>query len=407
MNGLCRELMSALLSSEEATRVEYEPSPRERNGGNHGKGIVTLFGPLPAIERTYYYDTEKKCGHYPFDDRLGLFGRYTPALCAEAMRYAVNHPYADASREFARAHSFALSPDVIKEIVAAHGARAIAFAKDSGIGEKDDRDAPADIVYGMSDGTGIALRRKHTSKTRGKKGRKGKSKTREAKMAVFFKGGIDSENKPFRFMGSTTYVATLDRREKFEKAARAEFDRRFGQKPKLMIYISDGGKWTQTVHKNVFPFAVEILDVCHALEHLTPLMLGLGFKEGSKRWKRLHRYWSDRVKAGKIGSMIDAIWKGKYGKLTKAAMKEYKYFRRNKNRMKYDEYRANGWFYGSGAVESGCKCVIGQRFKQSGMIWSLNGSKALLAIRALYKSNRLEQFFNNIISGLPQVSCAA
>ena len=407
MNGLCRELMSALLSSEEATRVEYGPSPGERNGGCHEKSIVTLFGPLPAIERTYYYDTGKKCGHYPFDDRLGLFGRYTPALCAEAMRYAVNHPYADASREFARAHSFALSPDVVKEIVAAHGAKAIAFAKDSGIGEKEDKDAPADIVYGMSDGTGIPLRRKHTSKTRGKEGRKGKSKTREAKMAVFFRGGIDSENKPFRLMGSTTYVATLDRREKFEKAARAEFDRRFGRRPKLMVYISDGGKWTQTVHKNAFPFAVEILDICHALEHLTPLMLGLGFKEGSERWKRLHRYWTDRIKAGKVNSILDAVWKGKYGKLTKAAMKEYKYFRRNKDRMKYDEYRANGWFYGSGAMESGCKCVVGQRFKQSGMIWSLDGSAALLAIRTLYKSNRLEEFFNHIISGLPQVSCAA
>ena len=75
--------------------------------------------------------------------------------------------------------------------------------------------------------------------------------------------------------------------------------------------------------------------------------------------------------------------------------------------MKYDEYRANGWFYGSGAMESGCKCVVGQRFKQSGMIWSLGGSKALLAIRTLYKSNRLEEFFNHLVADLPQLSCAA
>ncbi len=82
-------------------------------------------------------------------------------------------------------------------------------------------------------------------------------------------------------------------------------------------------------------------------------------------------------------------------------MKEYKYFRRNKDRMKYDEYRAKGWFYGSRAVESGCKTVVGLRFKQSGMIWSLNGAKALLAIRTLYKSNRLEEFFNYLVAGLP------
>ena len=407
MNGLCRELMAALLSSEEATRVDYEPTGSECNGGCHEKRIVTLFGMLPPIKRTYYYDTERKDGHYPFDDRLGLFGRYTPALCAEAMRYAVNHPYGDASREFARAHSFALSPDVMMEIVDAHGAKAVEFAKDSGIGEKEDKDAPADIVYGMSDGTGIALRKKHTSKTKGKKGRKGKSKTREVKMAVFFRGGIDSENKPFRLSESTTYVATMDRRAKFEKQARAEFDRRFGQRPKLMIYISDGGRWTQTVRKNEFPFAVEILDIYHAIEHLKPLMLGLRIKEGSKRWKRLHKQLRDKISEGKIESVLDSLWKGRYGKLTKDAMKEFKYFRRNKDRMKYDEYRANGWFYGSGMVESGCKTVVGQRFKQSGMIWSLDGSKSLLALRTLYKSNRLEEFFNHLVAGLPQVACAA
>jgi hypothetical protein len=37
--------------------------------------------------------------------------------------------------------------------------------------------------------------------------------------------------------------------------------------------------------------------------------------------------------------------------------------------MKYDIYSANGWFIGSGVIESGCKTIVCQRFKQSGMIW--------------------------------------
>lgn len=407
MNGLCRELVGALLSSEEATDVGYVPAGRERNGGVHEKRIVTLFGPVQPIGRTYYYDAEKREGHYPFDDRLGLVGRYTPAVCAEAMRYAVNHPYGDAAREFERAHSFALSPDAVRGIVMAHGEKAAGFSKDAGRGGKEDRDGPAEVVYAMADGTGYALRRKHTSKTKGRKGRKGKSKTREVKMAVFFQGGTDSDGKPFRKDGTTTYVATTGRRAKFEKLARAEFDRRFVHMPKTAIYVGDGGGWVHSVHENEFPFAVEILDVYHAKEHLRPLMLGLGLKEGTKRWKRLHKYWSDRIAAGKVESVLKSVWDGKYGKLTKDAKREYKYFRRNKDRMRYDEYRAKGWFYGSGAVESGCKTVVGQRFKQSGMIWSLNGSKALLAIRTLYKSNRLEEFFNYLVEDLPQVACAA
>lgn len=367
MNGLCRDLMGELLSSEEASRLDYEPVGNERNGGHHAKEFVTFFGPQPPIFRTYFWNAETKTGHYPFDERLGIVGRYTPAVCAEA----------------------------------------IAFSKDGDAGGKEDRDAPAEIVYVMADGTGVALRKKHTSKTKGKKGRKGKSKTREVKMAVFFRGGIDSENNPFRMAESTTYVSTTDRREKFEKLARAEFDRRFGRMPKLTIYIGDGGKWVHSVHENEFPFAVEILDIWHAKEHLKPLMLGLGIKEGSKRWKQLHKYWSDRISDGKIESVLDSLWKGKYGKLVGDAMKEYKYFRRNKDRMKYDVYRKNDWFYGSGAMESGCKSVVGQRFKLSGMIWSLNGTKNLLALRTLYKSNRLDEFFNHLVAGLPQVACAA
>ena len=149
-----------------------------------------------------------------------------------------------------------------------HGPKAIAFSKDGDAGGKEDRDAPAEIVYGMADGTGVALRKKHTSKT--------------------------------------------------------------------------------------------------------------------------HKYWSDRISDGKVESVLDSLWKGKYGKPVGDAMKEYKYFRRNKDRMKYDVYRKNGWFYGSGDMESGCKTVVGQRFKQSGMIWSLNGTKNLLALRTLCKSNRLD-----------------
>lgn len=407
MNGLCRDLMGELLSSEEASRPDYEPAGDERNGGRHAKEFVTLFGPLPPIFRTYFWNTETKTGHYPFDERLGAVGRYTPAVCAEAMRLGVIHPYDVASQEFARTHSFALSADTIRSIVEAHGPKAIAFSKDRDAGGKEDRGAPAEIVYAMADGTGVALRKKHTSRTKGRKGRRGKSKTREVKMAVFFRGGIDSENNPFRMAESTTYVATTDRREKFEKLARAEFDRRFGRMPKLTIYVGDGGKWVHSVHENEFPFAVEILDVWHAKEHLKPLMLGLGIKEGSKRWKQLHKYWSDRISDGRIESVLDSLWKGKYGKLAGDAMKEFKYFRRNKDRMRYDVYRKNGWFYGSGAMESGCKSVVGQRFKQSGMIWSLNGTKNLLALRTLYKSNRIDEFFNHLVADLPQVACAA
>ena len=45
------------------------------------------------------------------------------------------------------------------------------------------------------------------------------------------------------------------------------------------------------------------------------------------------------------------------------------YFRNQVDRMDYPTDEANGWFIGSGAVESACKTVVGQRLKGSGMRW--------------------------------------
>ena len=43
------------------------------------------------------------------------------------------------------------------------------------------------------------------------------------------------------------------------------------------------------------------------------------------------------------------------------------YFTTNAVRMRYAHFRSLGFFVGSGAVEAGCKAVIGQRLKLSGM----------------------------------------
>lgn len=404
MNGLCRELMAELLSAGAATARNYEPEADERNAGNHGKRIVTLFGELPEIKRTYYWNEDSHSGHYPFDDRLGLVGRYTPAAADEMARCAVSHPYKDAAEAFSHCHAFKVSPDTIREIVGMLYDESSAFAKGSGGGERDACDEKAGIVCVMADGTGMPMRRECL---KGAKGKDGRARTREVKAGAIFVASRTKDNEPHRDLDTTTYVATTHRREKFGKYLRSEFDRRFSREPDTVLYITDGGKWLHSIHESEFPFAVEILDVYHAVEHLKPLLAGLGIKENSKEWKYRHHYWSECIKAGKVQNVLDYIWKNMRARLGKDAIREYKYYRSNAGRMKYDEYRANGWFIGSGVIESGCKTVIGQRFKQSGMIWSLKGAKALLPLRTLYKSNRLEEFFAYLVRDLRQVDCAA
>ncbi|MDN5917205.1 MAG: hypothetical protein L0I76_19230 [Pseudonocardia sp.] len=52
-------------------------------------------------------------------------------------------------------------------------------------------------------------------------------------------------------------------------------------------------------------------------------------------------------------------------------------------------------FVGSGAVEAGCKAVIGQRLKLSGMRWNIPGATGILTLRTQQASNRFDQIWTN------------
>ena len=59
--------------------------------------------------------------------------------------------------------------------------------------------------------------------------------------------------------------------------------------------------------------------------------------------------------------------------------------------MRYKWFRSRGLFVGSGVVEAGCKAVIGQRLKQSGMHWTVNGADAIVALRCQQAGGTREQ----------------
>ena len=128
----------------------------------------------------------------------------------------------------------------------------------------------------MADGTGIPMRKECL---KGAKGKDGRAKTREVKAAAIFRASTTSDNEPHRDIGTTTYVATTHRTEKFGKLVRAEFDRRFGQVPETMSPTEASG-----FRPSAEPLPVAPDPTLHYREHLKPMMSGL-IREGSKEWK--------------------------------------------------------------------------------------------------------------------------
>ena len=52
-----------------------------------------------------------------------------------------------------------------------------------------------------------------------------------------------------------------------------------------------------------------------------------------------------------------------------------------------------GLCVGSGAVESMCKGLVGERFKRRGMRWSVAGANAVLALRAAIFNEEYDDFW--------------
>ena len=70
------------------------------------------------------------------------------------------------------------------------------------------------------------------------------------------------------------------------------------------------------------------------------------------------------------------------------------YFENNAPGMRYHWFRQCGLFIGSGVVEASCKTVIGQRLKQAGMHWTVNGADAITALRCRDASSTWEAVCN-------------
>jgi len=108
--------------------------------------------------------------------------------------------------------------------------------------------------------------------------------------------------------------------------------------------------------------------------------------------KRYRDRWWTELDAGKIEKIIFQAGRILPQELeqNKKARGEIRYLAKNKTRMQYAEFRAKGLFVGPGVVEAGCRTMISQRLKQSGMEWTQRGANAIIALRCVMKSNRLE-----------------
>ena len=144
--------------------------------------------------------------------------------------------------------------------------------------------------------------------------------------------------------------------------------------------------------ESLYPHATHIVDIYHAREHLHELAAHLAFiTPDPPRWlsDRL-----DDLDAGNIEAIITAARQYPLdGVLADELDKKLHYFQANSHRMQYARFKSLGMFTGSGAIEAGCKAIIGQRARQSGMHWTVSGAADIIALRCQHASGRRDELW--------------
>jgi hypothetical protein len=160
--------------------------------------------------------------------------------------------------------------------------------------------------------------------------------------------------------------------------------------PLVKITDAGGDNWEYLA---TLPPGPEILDFFHATEHLAAAIAAV---HGDGTFATRHKFelLRERLLTEDRGAeaVINALryLAGKHPRTTKV-VKVLAYFRKNKHRMRYAEWKRAGYMIGSGVVEAACKTLVAQRLKLSGMRWGERGAQAILTMRGWDQSDRFDE----------------
>ena len=404
--GLLRlggSMLGGLLSADRGYRGPQVPCGQGHEAefaGYRDKSFDTVLG-LVTLTRAWYHCAA--CGHglAPRDAELGVAGAsLSPGLAAMTDRAAAAVPFRQATRLLEDMAGVRLTAKRAERAAEASGAAVAAAGRDRArliAARKLVPLPPAplpDKLYAAIDGTGVPVTSRETAGRQGK-GTDGRARTREVKLAVFFtQDKVNDNGYPVRDRDSTSVIATFEPASTFAGLVKAEGIRRGAGHVRQLTILGDGAAWIWGIATAKFPEATQIVDLFHAREHLHDLARLLEFMLGNRKDEWLAARLAD-LGYGYIDGITPAAREFPLVGVKKDELDTaLGYFEHNAPRMRYHWFRQCGLFTGSGVVEASCKTVIGQRLKQSGMHWTVNGADAIIALRCHQASSTWEAICN-------------
>ena len=340
---------------------------------------------------------------FPMDFALGIDKypfKMTYKLMAEVARYGVMcRSYEDAAAHFEEVHHFKVSKSQIEEVTNFTGKMAFEYqCKEAEIAnlclETDKRDnrrrrhRDDDWLFIEFNGAMVHVRDKDKDE---KKGNKGTAGWTECKNAIAFHSSavtvyIDETGVIGHKIGARDAIGYIGSADEFRKHLYALGKRNDCDLCTKVIVITDGAEWIGKTVDSLFPYAVHILDKFHAKENAGKFATNV-IKGSNSEKKAFADKLCDLIDAENVDGLLEALKPYKDEKID-GVVNMYTYVSNHRKCMNYTEYEKQGYFVGSGAIESANIYLMQDRMKLPGMRWSTERAQYMLTLKTYYETAR-------------------
>ena len=360
--------------------------------------IWSVFGKV-SFERRYYRRKNAKVGEEKgfciLDRKMGFSaGQVTPSLAELLALEGVSTPFEEASKKIEKFLLFPISDNTLRKETERFGAiqneleqELIKKSQDEHCLLKRDREKKTEIegrIYGSVDGF-MAPLQEGWKEFKALAWYNVEEITRYSK--VRHRGSNVGEQNNLQAENISYHCDKLEPKE-FGKLFRATGYQRQIDFYEERVFIGDGAKWIWNMIDLYYPDATQILDWYHASQYLYKIADD-AFSVESDDYKN----WIEKTKAllwnGRIQQLIvECEFFANKSTVSKAVHAAVSFYTNNKERMDYARFREEGYFIGSGTIESAAKRLGELRLKEAGARWTRDGAVFTAKARAAWLSKQ-------------------
>jgi hypothetical protein len=390
----------------------------------HDRRYVSIFGVFELTRVVYGSREGQKIEFVPLDNRLQLPPSvYSYVLQDWSQGLCVESAFGQVAATLLRFLGLKVSVDGLERTNAQMAERVEAY--------RLDRPAPAAetegaLLVASADGKGIVMRRSAddqapaSHRTKGEKASKKQMatvgsvytvdrhlRTAEEVVAALFHDRREERPRP---KPQNKHVwANLTRREAAGETSSidlvfkailnevVERNRRDGEWVRPMVCLNDGQEALWDARDAYLPASViDVLDFLHVTPRLWKAA-HVFHREGSAAAEAFVRDRCLRLLQGGVGGVIRGLREmatkhGVTGAKKKTIAQICGYFEKNRERMRYDEYLAQGYPIASGVIEGACRHLVRDRMERAGMHWTPTGAQAMLDVRSMHVDGEWESY---------------